>query len=83
MINAADIAYIKLFMFEIPAREKGDVNGDGSVDEEDIATLILLIDGRTETEYAPYADINRDGYIDEEDISALEAIIEAAVKKNT
>lgn len=74
-ITAADIAYIKLFMFEIPAREKGDVNGDGSVDKADTATLILLIDGRTEAEYAPYADINRDGYINEEDISALEAII--------
>ena len=82
-ITAADIAYIKLFMFEIPAREKGDVNGDGSVDEVDTATLILLIDGRTEAEYAPYADINRDGYINEEDISALEAIIKEAVKKNT
>ena len=82
-ITAADIAYIKLFMFEIPAREKGDVNGDGSVDKADTATLILLIDGRTEAEYAPYADINRDGYINEEDISALEAIIKEAVKKNT
>ena len=70
-------------MFEIPARESGDVNGDGSVDEADTATLILLIDGKTEAEYAPYADINRDGYINEEDISALEAIIETAVKKNT
>ena len=74
-ITAADIAYIKLFMFEIPAREKGDVNGDGSVDKADTATLILLINGRTEAEYAPYADINRNGYINEEDISALEAII--------
>ena len=82
-ITAADIAYIKLFMFEIPARERGDVNGDGSVDKADTATLILLIDGRTEAEYAPYADINRDGYINEEDISALEAIIKEAVKKNT
>lgn len=82
-ITAADIAYIKLFMFEIPAREKGDVNGDGSVDKADTATLILLINGRTEVEYAPYADINRDGYINEEDISALEAIIKEAVKKNT
>ena len=82
-ITAADIAYIKLFMFEIPAREKGDVNGDGSVDKADTATLLLLIDGRTEAEYAPYADINRDGYINEEDISALEAIIKEAVKKNT
>lgn len=82
-ITAADIAYIKLFMFEIPARERGDVNGDGSVDKADTATLILLINGRTEAEYAPYADINRDGYINEEDISALEAIIETAVKKNT
>lgn len=82
-MTAADIAYIKLFMFEIPAREKGDVNGDGSVDKADTATLILLINGRTEAEYAPYADINRDGYINEEDISALEAIIKEAVKKNT
>lgn len=82
-ITAADIAYIKLFMFEIPAREKGDVNGDGSVDKADTATLILLINGKTEAEYAPYADINRDGYINEEDISALEAIIKEAVKKNT
>lgn len=82
-ITAADIAYIKLFMFEIPAREKGDVNGDGSVDKADTATLTLLINGRTEAEYAPYADINRDGYINEEDISALEAIIKEAVKKNT
>ena len=82
-ITAADIAYIKLFMFEIPAREKGDVNGDGSVDKADTTTLILLINGRTEAEYAPYADINRDGYINEEDISALEAIIKEAVKKNT
>lgn len=82
-ITAADIAYIKLFMFEIPAREKGDVNGDGSVDKADTATLILLIDGRTEAEYAPYADINRDGYINEDDISALEAIIKETVKKNT
>ena len=83
MITAADIAYIKLFMFEIPARERGDVNGDGSVDKADTATLILLINGRTEAEYAPYADINRDGYINEEDILALEAIIKEAVKKNT
>ena len=83
MITAADIAYIKLFMFEIPARERGDVNGDGSVDKADTATLTLLINGRTEAEYAPYADINRDGYINEEDISALEAIIKEAVKKNT
>lgn len=60
-----------------------DVDGDGSVDKADTATLILLIDGRTEAEYAPYADINRDGYINEEDISALEAIIKEAVKKNT
>lgn len=82
-ITAADIAYIKLFMFEIPAREKGDVNSDGSVDKADTATLTLLINGRTEAEYAPYADINRDGYINEEDISALEAIIKEAVKKNT
>ena len=82
-MTAADIAYIKLFMFEIPAREKGDVNGDGSVDKADTATLTLLINGRTEAEYAPYADINRDGYINEEDISALEAIIKEAVKKNT
>lgn len=82
-ITAADIAYIKLFMFEIPAREKGDVNGDGSVDKADTATLTLLINGRTEAEYAPYADINLDGYINEEDISALEAIIKEAVKKNT
>mgnify|MGYP000919190046 CR=1 FL=1 len=82
-ITAADIAYIKLFMFEVPAREKGDVNGDGSVDKADTATLTLLINGRTEAEYAPYADINRDGYINEEDISALEAIIKEAVKKNT
>lgn len=82
-ITAADIAYIKLFMFEIPARENGDVNGDGSVDKADTATLILLINGRTEAEYAPYADINRDGYINEEDISALEAIIKESVKKNT
>ena len=57
--------------------------GDGSVDKADTATLTLLINGRTEAEYAPYADINRDGYINEGDISALEAIIKEAVKKNT
>ena len=56
-----------------PGAVRGDVNGDGVVDERDLTTLrgiILGLDGVAEN-----ADCNRDGKIDALDITTIKRII--------
>jgi hypothetical protein len=58
------------YFSEKGAYERGDVDGDGSVDITDVSTLIdlLLGDGIVSN---PSADCNQDGVVDITDVSSL------------
>ena len=56
---------------------EGDVNGDGSVDVADIATVIDIMAGKTPDSIPPgtdpymVADVNKDGNVDVADIAFI------------
>ena len=53
----------------IPGKGPGDVNGDGTLDVDDVSILIgLLVNGE---ELPIYADVNGDGRADIDDVSLL------------
>ncbi len=55
---------------------KGDVNGDGYVNMNDVTFIINIILGKNETEYElATADVNGDGYINMNDVTAIINII--------
>ena len=57
------------YFTEKPMGQRGDVNGDGQVDIEDVTALIsLVLNGG---EYFVNADVNEDSSIDIEDVTAL------------
>ena len=56
----------------IPTRIRGDVNGDGSVDGNDVSALLeMALAGGVSAEQAIVADVNGDGSVDGNDVSAL------------
>lgn len=61
---------------ENEATVSGDVNGDGTVDVADIATVIDVMAGGA-GEYAEDADVNGDGTVDVADIAAVIDIMAA------
>ncbi len=58
---------------------RGDVNGDGSVDVADIATIIDVMAGNA-AEYAARADVNGDGAADVADIASVIDIMAAMAR---
>ena len=56
---------------------KGDVNGDGTVDVADIATVISVMAGAAVPDVSPSgsADVNGDGTVDVADIAAIISIM--------
>mgnify|MGYP004443257313 CR=1 FL=1 len=59
-----------------PAFEPGDVNGDGSVDIQDVNIVINIILGTDAAEkYDGRADVNGDGAVDIQDVNAIINII--------
>ncbi|MBR1803401.1 MAG: M6 family metalloprotease domain-containing protein [Muribaculaceae bacterium] len=55
-----------------PAFAKGDVNGDGKVDVEDVNAVInIILKSKTASDYDGEADVNGDGKIDVEDVNAI------------
>lgn len=55
---------------------KGDVNGDGYVNMNDVTFVINIILGKNETEYElATADVNGDGFINMNDVTAIINII--------
>lgn len=54
---------------------EGDVNNDGKVDILDIATLVSLLDGKTDRSKVPYPDVNNDTKVDTNDLLRLKEII--------
>ena len=55
---------------------KGDVNGDGKVDIEDVnAAINIILDLKQPTDYTGNADLNGDGKVDIEDVNAIINII--------
>lgn len=53
----------------------GDVNGDGSVDVADIATVISVMAGDADVSSELLADVNGDGNVDVADIAAIISIM--------
>ena len=49
----------------------GDVNGDGTVDVADIASVITVMAGSASGSLATAADVNRDGVVDVADIATI------------
>lgn len=64
------------------ARIKGDVNGDGSVDVADIATIIsvLAAGDKADPSLASAADVNDDGTVDVADIATVISIMAASTR---
>ena len=60
--------------YEAPAL-KGDVNGDGVVNANDIATTVNVIAGLADSEDYPGADVDGDGVVNANDIAAIVNII--------
>ena len=59
-----------------PQHDKGDANGDGSIDVADITTIAAFILGNNPPQFdADAADVNSDGSIDIADITATAQII--------
>ena len=54
-------------------RKKGDVNGDGDVDVEDMRCVISALNG---ADY-PAADVNGDGRVDVGDILTIAGVVAA------
>ena len=55
---------------------RGDVNGDGYVNMNDVTMIINIILGRSEVEYElATADVNGDGYINMNDVTVIINII--------
>ena len=58
-----------------PQNIKGDVNGDGTLDQKDVAALEKYNNGEDVRIKMKNADINEDGVIDEEDTKALQKFV--------
>ena len=59
-----------------PTEKRGDVNGDGKVDIEDVnAAINIILDLKQPTDYTGNADLNGDGKVDIEDVNAIINII--------
>lgn len=54
---------------------KGDVNGDGTVNQSDVAALIIYLSGQTSGITQAQADVNGDGIVDVGDITAVISIM--------
>ena len=54
----------------------GNANNDDYLDEDDITTLQMIIDGELDAEDHPFADANQDGVIDEKDIEMVRKMID-------
>ena len=54
---------------------EGDVNGDGTVDVADIASIISIMAGTVGSGFATSADVNGDGTVDVADISTVISIM--------
>ena len=65
------------FSLDNAARMKGDVNGDGTADVADIATVISVMAGGTSSSLAATADVNGDGTVDVADIAEIITIMAA------
>ena len=60
----------------VAAQRSGDVNGDGKVDVEDVnAAINIILELKTEADYAGCVDMNGDGKVDVEDVNAVINII--------
>ena len=60
---------------------RGDVNGDGSVDVADIATIIRVMAGTVDEKTKAAADVNGDGTPDVADIATVIDIMAASARK--
>lgn len=59
-----------------PVAKNGDVNGDGTIDVDDVNIVINIILGSEDKDkYAGRADVNRDGTIDVDDVNEIINII--------
>ncbi|MBQ7700063.1 MAG: dockerin type I repeat-containing protein [Clostridia bacterium] len=50
---------------------KGDINGDGMVDNKDVVTLFNTLSSNKKNEAPPVCDVNEDGGIDNKDLTYL------------
>ena len=77
-IYASGASQLVEYEFEVtgsPAT-RGDVNGDGKVDVEDVNAVInIILKQKTAADYPGNTDINSDGKIDVEDVNAIINII--------
>ena len=55
---------------------KGDINGDGSVDNKDVVLLFRYVSGKSA--YDPLYDYNEDGAVDNKDVVALFRFVSSA-----
>ena len=62
------------------AAEPGDVNGDGSVDVADIASIISVMAGSASGSLAANADVNGDSTVDVADIATVISIMAAQAR---
>ncbi len=76
--QGADLNFDAIFFYRDkqdipePVYDKGDVNGDGSVDGNDLNTLINIILGKDDAEvYDGRANVDEEGDIDGNDLNAL------------
>ena len=60
--------------------ENGDVNGDGTVDVADIASVISVMAGTVGGSLGAAADVNGDGTVDVADIAAVVSIMAAGTR---
>jgi Chitobiase/beta-hexosaminidase C-terminal domain/EPTP domain/Dockerin type I domain/Beta-propeller repeat len=62
--------------FPLNPLEKGDVNGDGTVDESDVSMVLQILTGKSPTGVRSDADVNGDGKIGMEEVIYIKEIIE-------
>ena len=77
-IYASGASQLVEYEFEVTGSPtiRGDVNGDGKVDVEDVNAVInIILKQKTAADYPGNADINSDGKIDVEDVNAIINII--------
>lgn len=79
--NAGTAGYAYLALYKevaapAPSFKKGDVNGDGTVDVDDINCLIKVVLGQIDASvYNGRADVNNDNTVDVDDINAIIRIV--------
>ena len=74
--RGVEVIYVQHDAGEGSGFTKGDITGDNKVDVEDVnAAINIILETKTEADFAGSADLNDDGKVDVEDVNAIINII--------